>query len=125
MREIVLVLPLPPATLSPNARVHVLDRAKAARLVREDTRRLARSALAEQGLDEPRWARALVRYRWRASRGPMPDPDNLIARCKPVLDGIVAAGALASDRDVTISVEYERVATKRDEGLVVVVSAEG
>ncbi len=54
----------------------------------------------------------------------MPDPDNLIARCKAVLDGIVAAGVLASDREVTISVEYERVASKRDEGLVVVVAGE-
>ncbi len=58
MREIVLVLPLPPTTLSPNARVHVLTRARDARRVREDTRRLARSVMAEQGLAEPRWIRA-------------------------------------------------------------------
>jgi len=86
MTEIVIDLPLPPRELSPNSRVHPLHRAHTARRVRCETCYVVRGALAERGLTSPRWKRAHVEYTWRSPRGPLPDPDNVIAHCKAVLE---------------------------------------
>jgi crossover junction endodeoxyribonuclease RusA len=108
MTEIVIDLPLPPRELSPNARVHPLQRAHNARRWRCMTCYVARGALVEAGLVAPRWKRAHVQYTWRSSRGPLPDPDNVIARCKAVLDGLVDAELLADDREVSVAARVER-----------------
>lgn len=108
MTDIVLVLPLPPKSLSPNERVNVFTRARDARRVRGEAKLLARGALASRGMPAPRWERARVHYTWRHNRGTLPDQDNLIARCKPVLDGLVDAGILADDRHVTVTATAER-----------------
>ena len=121
MKDIVLVLPLPPASLSPNGRAHVFTRARDARRVRGEAKFMARSALAARGMGPPRWQQATVTYTWRNNRGPLPDADNLIARCKPVLDGLIDAGILADDRHVTISARAER----GEPSLIVTISPEG
>ena len=108
MTEIVIELPLPPPELSPNSRVHPLQRAHNARRVRCITCYVVRGVLVERGLDRPRWRRAHVQYTWRSLRGPLPDPDNVIARCKAVLDGLVDAGLIADDREVSVTARVER-----------------
>jgi crossover junction endodeoxyribonuclease RusA len=108
MTEIVIELPLPPRELSPNSRVHPLQRAHDARRVRRETSYVARGALVQHGLVSPRWNRAHVQYTWRSPRGPLPDPDNVIAHCKAVLDGLVDAELLADDREVSVAARVER-----------------
>lgn len=109
MRQLVIELPLPPAELSPNARVHHFARARAAADTRTDAAYTAMRALDDAGFRAPpRWRRARVTYVWRTRRGAHPDPDNAIARCKPVLDGLVDAGVLENDRWIEIGMRFER-----------------
>lgn len=111
--QIVVVLPLPPAALSPNARVHYHVRARAAAQTRADAAYAAMHALDQAGFRAPpRWKRARIVYVWCVKSGTYPDPDNAVARCKPVLDGLVDAGVLSDDRDVDVVFERKRGKTE-------------
>jgi crossover junction endodeoxyribonuclease RusA len=86
-------LPLPPAELSPNARVHWGERRRVAHAYL--TRCIA--ALREQDIFPPAepWARAEIRLAFRVPR--LGDMDNRIASIKALLDGLVRAGYFAGD----------------------------
>ena len=89
-----IVLPWPQAALSPNARVHHMARARAAAKAREQAALLARAArivLPDEGAIAVR-IEACPPKGWRTG-----DLDNMLARLKPVLDGL-ADGLGVNDR---------------------------
>ncbi|MCS7294487.1 MAG: hypothetical protein NZ761_03730, partial [Dehalococcoidia bacterium] len=114
-----VTVPLPPRAVSPNARSgHWGPGARAAAEARRTAALAALATLQERGLDPPRWSVVRVTYCWQARRKPVPDPDNIIARAKPCLDGLVDAGILADDRWVR-TIEVVR-ATGPDQLTIVV-----
>jgi crossover junction endodeoxyribonuclease RusA len=90
-----ITLSLPPAALSPNARVHWGKKHRAAKAYRNTARWLAWSA--SQDRDDFPWPRARVtcRFYFRVNR--KRDGDNLLASMKPAFDGIAAAGVVKDD----------------------------
>lgn len=90
--RLVLWLPRAPrADEGPNGRSW-RRRARAA----QEWRALVATALEQLGDGAPRWQRAAVAYT-AYTRGRAMDRDNLVAVCKPVLDGLVQAGVLPDD----------------------------
>ena len=91
-----IVLPLPPKELSPNARVHYMAKAKAAKRYRN---RAALEAAAVRP-DKP-WKRATVQafvyHKIRRGR----DGDNMLASLKSAIDGLADGGIIENDRELT------------------------
>ena len=95
-----IVLPWPPAALSPNARVHWRKRQKAAKAAR---------LLAWASAINARWVAPSSErvHLWVDFFPPtrrMPDDDNMLARCKAYRDGI--ADAIGIDDRVFVSHPY-------------------
>lgn len=88
-----LTLPLPDRTLSPNARAHWAAKARAVKAYRRRAMVEGRRAARPQG-----WPAAVVRITWHSRTRTRPDPDNALASCKPIWDGLQDAGVLAQDR---------------------------
>lgn len=92
-----IVLPLPPACLSPNrppgSRGGRMRKAAAAKRCR----RLAREAAAALGVESGPWLRATVRATFYHAQARRRDDVNHLAMLKPAYDGIVDAGLLADD----------------------------
>lgn len=107
---LVIILPLPPKALSPNARKHWTGRAEEARTYRQHAWAMARVALwpdAQPGagvrkrpLRTPVLVDVIATYRIKRKR----DEDNLTASLKPAFDGLVDAGLIPDD-----SSEYLRI----------------
>ena len=101
--SITIILPLPPNTLSPNARVHWAAKGKAVAKYRRDAEYAAIAALAAMAFDaglrmeRPRWKRATatVAFYFRTRR--RRDGDNALASIKAGLDGIADAGIVVND----------------------------
>ena len=96
-RTVTLSLPWPPASLSPNARVHWALKARAVKGYRQDAFVTARAYRA----GSPDWRAlsppvALLVAFYAPDRRPR-DTDNLIASLKAGIDGIVQSGLLVSD----------------------------
>ena len=94
-------LTLPPQGTNPNARVHWRKKARDVRDYRWQTALVTRSLLNETGCKRPRWERAIVQVTYCQVRRPLRDTDNIIASLKSAFDGLVDAGLLSDDRDVT------------------------
>jgi crossover junction endodeoxyribonuclease RusA len=77
----VIVLPLPPRELSPNARPHYMAKARAVKRYRETAHLLA---LAERPGRPMSTARVTARFFFRTRR--RRDRDNLLASLKPAFD---------------------------------------
>ena len=84
---------LPPAEYSPNSRVNWHVRHKAGVEAKNDILAL----VLEQGWSGPALSGATVTITWGLPTKKVVDWDNLIARCKPYLDGLVDAGVLVGD----------------------------
>lgn len=111
---LVIILPLPPKALSPNARKHWTGRAEAASTYRQHAWAMTRNAMHERAkveqatsfpgplrpLRAPVLVDIIATYRIHRRR----DEDNLYASVKPALDGIVDAGLIPDD-----SSEYLRI----------------
>jgi crossover junction endodeoxyribonuclease RusA len=105
-------LPLPPPALSPNARLHWRDRAKAAATYRQECRILAlqarRDMEARLGMVFPLTPPVRAVLTFFLPTRQRRDPDNLLASFKAGLDGCVDAGVLADDNawalDLSLSV---------------------
>jgi len=91
-RGVVVVLPLPPRELSPNARPHWAAKARAVRWYRE-TAYLC--SLAERPGRPMRVARVTSKFFFRTRR--RRDRDNLLASLKPAFDGIADARVVTND----------------------------
>lgn len=96
-------LPLPPAALKPNARVHWRTKAKATKAYRETARWAAHAPhpLA--------WKAAEIQAHFHFKQDRRRDRDNLLASLKAAFDGLVDAGLLADDSGVThLPTTYEK-----------------
>jgi crossover junction endodeoxyribonuclease RusA len=94
-----VTLPLPPKACSPNARGHWRTRSKAIKAYRACASLLARRP-AEHQL---RWREASIAVTWFSRTRTRPDADNALASLKAAFDGLVDAGVLADDREVTFA----------------------
>jgi hypothetical protein len=87
---------VPGAPPSPNARLHHHARGRLVAEYKMAAHYMALHALnTHRGSGFP-WSRVDVEYR-AFGPGARPDNDNLVARSKPILDGIVTAGIVAND----------------------------
>jgi len=96
--SVTITLPLPPKSLSPNARVHWAVKAKAVKAYRRIA--ACRTGIA-LGLLRPYWTHATTQVTFYHARKARRDPDNLLASLKPIFDGLVDAGLLADDEYLT------------------------
>ena len=113
-----VVLPHPPASLSPNGRPNRWQKARDAKQVRRDAALLTRQAIWEQRIDSHPWDAARLDICWLFA-GTQPDADNVVARCKSVVDGIADMGIVANDQVLRLgAVTFRRV--KRTEQAVMV-----
>ncbi len=96
---LVVRLSLPSAVLSPNARVHWAQRARAVKAYRQQAWVAGAQALA--GQDGPEWTNATEQatFYWPDAR--RRDRDNASAMLKAAFDGLVDAGILSDDRGLT------------------------
>jgi Holliday junction resolvase RusA-like endonuclease len=103
----VIVPSCPDERLSPNARVHRMERYRVAR----DYRALAKYAALQDGPVTPMMGpvSVTVRVLW-PKRRKLNDADNALASCKAALDGLVDAGILGDDRQVRrMTIEQEKL----------------
>jgi Holliday junction resolvase RusA-like endonuclease len=108
--RITFEIPIPPACLSPNARPHFMQKARAKKELR---RKAAGRVVAATGArwDEvsKRWqadgelwpgAECTVHVRWIAKTNRRRDRDNIIATLKAAMDGITDSGLWDDDAGV-------------------------
>lgn len=95
-----IVLPWPPAAMSPNARSHWRARQKAAK----EARALAWAEVRNAGWLVPAGERIHIWIDFYPPTRRMPDDDNMLARFKGYRDGI--ADALGIDDSVFVSHPY-------------------
>ena len=121
--KITLILPLPPSDLSPNVRLHHMQKAKAARQYRQDCSWCGFAEIFAWKMDED-WGSARVRMTetYRIAGRRKRDVRNLFAAFKAGEDGLVDAGILPGDDDSVLehgSPRIVRVSGKKDEGVLV------
>ena len=92
-----VTIPLPPAAVSPNARLHWGDRARAVKAARREAWYWFRRFLPADWIRVP--VRIEVEYHCpKAAKGYRPrDIQNAIAALKPAIDGMVDAGVIPDD----------------------------
>jgi len=93
-RRILVVLPLPPRQLQPNARPHWTAKAGAVKRYRQIA---WLSALAVRPRQAMLTARVTAKFYFADRR--QRDPDNLLASLKAGFDGLVDGGVIGDDRD--------------------------
>ena len=113
----VIVLPLPPRELSPNARPHWAAKARAVKHYREAA---YLSSLAERPARPMHAARVTARFFFRNRR--RRDRDNLLASLKPAFDGIADARVVANDAGM-IHMPVEQYVDRTDPRVEIVVEA--
>lgn len=99
IRNLSIDIGIPPATLSPNGRVHWARKSKAKKHQRQSAKYVALAAIDRA--PAPAWPEANVMLRWHSVRNRWPDADNAIASVKGAIDGLVDAGVLADDDKLT------------------------
>ncbi len=86
--EVVVTLPWPLRSLSPNARAHWADKASAAKRCRKIAWALTLEAL---GGNKPEWQRVSLAWEFHPKTANKPDDDNAQSSCKAYRDGIADA----------------------------------
>lgn len=89
-----VVLPWPPAVLSPNGRAHWSRKAKAAAQAREAACLLCQAA----GMRALPWRSMAVRITFQPPSRRRMDLDNTLSRCKSLLDGVADATGVDDSR---------------------------
>jgi len=118
-------LPLPPREASPNNHSSRLARMRAIGGYRAAVGVIARQAAATAGWRGDRPVRMSLTFRLRggADGHYRPgDPDNALAACKPLLDGLVDAGVIVDDSWLWL--EIGSIRCDRDAGPGVLVQLE-
>lgn len=95
---LILELPLPHKSLSPNARTHWAGKARATKAARNTARLICLEAMGHS--PAPRWPAGTFVVRWYSKTAMRPDEDNAKASLKAYKDGIVDAGYLSTDKDL-------------------------
>lgn len=103
LSDLRLTIPsLPPAEFSPNSRVPWPKRYQAGLIAKDEVIAL----ILEQGWQGPALAGSTVRITWGLPTKGEIDWDNLVARTKPYVDGLVDAGVLVGDSVRDYQPEY-------------------
>lgn len=97
-RSITITLPVPPKEVRPNGRPHWRAKAAAVKKMRVAS---WSEAILNNDNHLPKWTHASIKIDWFHPTTRFLDRDNIIASCKAYIDGIVDAGVLSDDRDVT------------------------
>lgn len=119
---VVIAMPHPPASLSPNGRTNWAVRHRDGQMVRTRAYYLTWAARAPGA--EP-WAGAVMDIHWQYA-GRCPDDDNIVARCKSGRDGIAAAGLVTDDALIRVgAVTCERVKRANQQVIVTLTRMEG
>ena len=100
---------LPPASFSPNSRVHWSARAADGKTVKEDVYYLLRAQLTTI----PQLKAIALKYTIVVPDNRRRDYDNFISRTKPITDALVHAGLLPDDtpqyiKDFRLTFQYEK-----------------
>lgn len=96
---VTLTLPIPPRSLSPNARPHYHAKGRATKKAR--TRAKVEVMATLPAGYRPRAACAKVQITWFAKTRRFPDPDNALANSKAYFDGLTDAGLFCDDKHIT------------------------
>jgi hypothetical protein len=94
---VTIILPLPPAVLSPNRPPGSLGGRMAKAAASKRYRRIACEAVEEQRIESGPWARATVRATFYHRQARRRDDVNHLAMLKPAYDGVVDSGLLVDD----------------------------
>lgn len=120
--RLVITLPLPPAALSPNARVHWATKASKAKKCRADGCLVARHVRNQANLKSP-FARATVKAVFYKRTAVRSDGDNALASLKNYIDGIADAGIVRDDSAfIYLPVEFAK--DKSDPRLELIIEGE-
>lgn len=111
-------LPWPSNLLSPNARIHWAEKAKAVKKARGDAKVLVQSAIRSSGVDVSKWEGAKVTVFFYPPDSRRRDTDGMIASHKAAQDGI--ADALGLD-DNFFEVTYQRLFPRLHGAVLVVI----
>lgn len=100
---------LPPASFSPNSRVHWSVRSKDGEMVKNDVYDLLRAQLTTI----PQLKAIALKYTIVVPDNRRRDYDNFISRTKPITDSLVHAGLLPDDtpqyiKDFRLTFQYEK-----------------
>ena len=117
VQRVVLTLPHPPASLSPNGRAHWRTQAVDKTRTRTGALLMTRNVIWQEGITSHPWPAARMDICWMFA-GRQPDDDNVVARCKSIRDGIADGCLVSDDKHITIgTVTMERV-PKAQQGVV-------
>ncbi len=108
--SVLVVLPLPPAVLSPNVQVGSRGSRMKKAGAAKDYRARARRAAEELAVESGPWARATVSVTFFPAARRRRDDVNHLAMLKPAYDGLVDAGLLEDDDAAhltTLGAEFE------------------
>lgn len=94
---VTIVLPLPPAILSPNRPAGTRGGRFARAAASKKYRRAAKEAVISLGIESGPWLRATVRAKFYHKQARRRDDVNHLAMLKPAYDGVVEAGLLTDD----------------------------
>lgn len=88
-----------PSARDPNGRKHWRDIGKGARVERDAAALEWRAKLGT--CPAPKWLAASLEITWYyKDKSRMPDLDNMVARCKPLWDGMEDAGIMLNDKGI-------------------------
>lgn len=107
--SIIITLPLPHKSLSPNARCHWRAKAKAVKSYRAQA---GLEVMAETCGEKWKWPTATVQCTFYFKDARKRDKDNLLASMKSAFDGLEDAGLVANDNDFThlpVRIEKDKI----------------
>ena len=94
---VVIILPLPPAILSPNTVCGSFGGRMKRAAVTKKFRRLAMEAAEREGISTGPWLRATIKAKFYHKQKRRRDDINHLAMLKPTYDGLVDANLLVDD----------------------------
>lgn len=95
--SVTIILPLPPAVLSPNRLPGTLGGRMARAAAAKKYKLQARHAVLQERIETGPWQRATIRATFYHKQKRRRDDVNHLAMLKPAYDGLVIAGLLADD----------------------------
>lgn len=100
-KAVVVCLPKPPAACWPNARCHYYAVGRAKAKAKKMARWAAYQAMGD-GSITPGWRKVTMLIEYFSTHHTAADSDNVVGACKAYRDGLVAAGVMANDDQVTL-----------------------
>lgn len=115
---------LPPAELSPNARVHWAERYRAAQSFLEAVYYSCVQAMNQAGREKWPYCKARVSLTFVFPRGRRRDKDNLVAMFKPGLDALVKVGLLTDDDSKHLTIGEVKVEVDKERAPLTIIELE-